>query len=159
MTGFDPDEAKAWRRALAKQAFNHTWDLIGSDERTPDDDREMLISAAASRFLWDGVGGENERVIGDWQIAHVLSLLGDGEEALRFASEALRRVERNGWEDWRKASCLEGMARAHASLGHPDERDRYAALCREAFARLDDPEDREIVSSQLASIDGVKDGG
>jgi hypothetical protein len=54
MTGFDPDEAKAWRRDLAKQAFNHTWDLIGSDERTPDDDREMLISAAASRFLWEG---------------------------------------------------------------------------------------------------------
>jgi hypothetical protein len=42
-------------------------------------------------------------------------------------------------------------------LGHPDERDRYAALCREALARLEDPEDREIVSSQLASIGGVKD--
>ncbi|MGA9920004.1 MAG: hypothetical protein WBR23_01920 [Candidatus Dormiibacterota bacterium] len=156
MTAVEPDQAKARRRTLAKQAFNHTWDLIGSGERTPDDDREMLFSAAASRFLCEEVGGEQERGIGDWQIAHLLSLLGDGEQALGFASEALRRVESNGWEDWRKASCLQGMARASAVLGPADERDRYAALCRELIARFKEPEEREIVGSQLDSIEGVE---
>ncbi len=155
MSTTDEQSAETWRLALAKKSFNHTWDLIDNPERTADEARQMLVGAAASRYLWEEVGGDQQRVVGDWQIAHVLTLLGNGDIALLFATEALRRTEANGWNDWRRASCLEGIARAHAARGDAAERDRYAALCREALEVVDDAEDRDLIASQLASIPGV----
>lgn len=155
MTDQDNGRADEWRKALAKEAFNQAWDLIDVSSRSEDEALEMLIAAAASRYLWQTVGAEEQHMVGDWQVAHTLSLLGEGVLALRFASAALATAVRNSWEDWRKASCLEGMARAHAAAGHDGERDRYAGLCRQALAALDDPEDRELVGSQLESIPGV----
>ena len=145
-----------WRRGLAREAFNGAWDLIDLSTRTADEDRQMLVLAAAARYLWDDVGGDQQRVVGDWQIAHALSWLGEGSLALRFAEAALDRADRNGWVDWRKASCLEGMARAHAVLGHASERDRYAALFDVALGLIEDLEERELIGGQLATVPGLE---
>jgi hypothetical protein len=115
----------------------------------------MLVRAAASRYLWDAAGSDDQRVVGDWQIAHALSWMGEGSLALRFAVAALEQAAANGWEDWRRASCLEGVARAHAVLGNEPERDRYASLCRVALGALEDLEDRDLIASQLATVPGL----
>jgi hypothetical protein len=94
-------------------------------------------------------------MIGDWQIAHVLSQIGEGSLALRFATAALATCEANGWSDWRRASCLEGVARAYAAAGDGARRDEYADLCRQVLGKLENDEDRDLVASQLASIPGV----
>jgi cation transport regulator ChaB len=154
-----PDDGTAiteWRRSLATEAFNHAWDLIDKTERTPDEEREMIVLAAASRYLWEAVGGDEQLMVGDWQIAHVLSLLGDGSQAVGFATEALRRTEANGWGDWRLASALEGVARAHAARGDAAQRDRYAAMCRAALAGIEDAEERDLIASQLTSVPGIQ---
>jgi len=143
------------RRQEAVAAFNRAWELIDSPQRSNDDDAEMLTSAFVSRYLWDSIGGDEQRAVGDWQIAHVASLLGHSELALSFASRALGRVLRNGWTDWRLASCYEGMARAQASAGNDRERDRWVGLAREALAGIDDEEDRDLIASQLASVGGT----
>jgi hypothetical protein len=154
MANDDPSTSE-WRRSLAVEAFNGAWDLIDQPSRTPGEDRDMLVRAAASRYLWDAVGSDDQRAVGDWQIAHVLSWMGEGSLALRFAAAALERAEANGWEDWRRASCLEGVARAHAVLGDEPERDRYASLCQVALGALEDPEDRDLIASQLATVPGL----
>ena len=120
--------------------------------RTSSDDAEMLAAAFASRYLWESVGGDEQRAVGDWQIAHVASLLGNADLALAWARRALDRVEQNGWTDWRLASCYEGMARAQSVAGNGPERDRWVALAREVLAGLEDEEDRELIESQLASV-------
>jgi len=138
--------------AAAKVAFNGAWDLIDTGERTPDQDREMLLKAAASRYLWaDAEGGDSALAIGDWQVAHVLSLLGAADLALQFATSSLQRVLANGWSDWRLASAQEGMARAYAAIGDRENRDRYADECRALLPTLD-VEDREIIGGQLATV-------
>jgi hypothetical protein len=65
----------------------------------------MLVDAFASRYLWETVGGDEQRFIADWQVAHVASLLGEPGLALRFSTSALARVEANGWTDWRLPSA------------------------------------------------------
>lgn len=81
-------------RGFAVQFYNQTWDLIGQTGRIPDDDRQMLTFAMASRALSTGVGGD-EQITGDWQVAHVPSLTGYPDLALEFATAAeLATVDR-----------------------------------------------------------------
>ncbi len=147
--------AASARRSEAIAAFKRAWELIDSPQRTPSDDAEMLAAAFASRYLWETVGEDEQRAVGDWQIAHVASLLGNADLALAWARRALDRVVQNGWTDWRLASCYEGMARAEAAAGNGRERDRWVALARETLEGLDDEEDRELIGSQLATVPTV----
>lgn len=145
----------AARRLEAVAAFNRAWELIDSACRTTDEDDEMLAAAFASWYLWDSVGVEEQRAVGDWQIAHVASVLGHADLALRWAKRALERAIQNGWTDWRLASCYEGMARAYATAGNGRERDHWVVLARAVLDSLDDADDRELIASQLASVPGI----
>jgi hypothetical protein len=144
-----------WHRQVAIDTFNAAWELIDLPSRTPVQDRELLQLAFTSRYHWGVVGGDEEHMVGDWMIAHVASLLGLGELAHRYAANALDVARANGWDDWRLASMLEGMARASAATGDATGRDRYAAEARRVLATLDDTNDRDLIASQLASIPGV----
>jgi hypothetical protein len=138
----------------AKNAFNAAWDLIDAPHRTDEQNREMIVKAMASRFLWSiaaDPADESTLAVGDWQISHVLSLVGSGELALLFARAALQRAEANAWEDWRLASCHEGMARAHGVLGNHTEKERHANACRYLLSSLD-ADDRAVIEGQLGTI-------
>ena len=118
--------------------FNSTWDLIEKEGRTADDDVEMLLAASASRWHWGQVGTAERIAGGDWQVAHVASLLGLSDLALLFARRNLAIAEAEGWEGWRLASAHEGMARAFATSRDADGRERHAALAQAALDRESD---------------------
>ena len=149
------DAQAGWHRQVAVDAFNDAWTLIDLSSRTPEQERELLLLAFTSRHHWGVVGGDEQAMVGDWLIGHVASLLGLGDLAQRFASSALDTCRANGWADWRLASTLEGMARASAAIGDEQARDRYASEARRVLATVDDKEDRDLISSQLASIPGL----
>jgi len=150
------DGLPGWHRQVAVDTFNAAWELIDLPARTPALDRELLGLAFASRYHWGVVGGDEEHMVGDWLIAHVASLQGLGELAYRFASTALDLARAKGWDDWRLASMLEGMARACAAIEDTPGRDQYAAEARRVLATLEDSNDRELIAAQLASIPGVQ---
>jgi hypothetical protein len=139
-------------RDLAKRLFNRAWQLIDSPDRTPEQDRLMLVTACASFLHWDAVGTAENRAIADWQIAHVASLLGYGDLALAHATSAIERVRAAGLPDWLHASALEGMARAHAAAGNRAERDSYLKQAIESVATVTDAEERELISNQIATV-------
>ena len=149
------DAQAGWHRQVAIDTFNRAWELIDLPSRSPDRDRELLSLAFTSRYHWGIVGGDEEWMVGDWMIAHVASLLGEGALAQRFATTALDTCRVNGWDDWRLASMPEGMARAAAATGDEPARERHAAEARRVLATLEDKEARELIASQLASIPGV----
>ncbi|MEY2399022.1 MAG: hypothetical protein QOJ00_2196 [Actinomycetota bacterium] len=145
------DEKEA-HQYFAIETFNGAWELIDKTDRTPDDDAEMLQRAFTSRWHWGFVGGAEQWATGDWQIAHVASLLGYGWMAQVYARRAFATCENEGWTDWRRASMLEGMARAAAAAGDEVEFAKYYALAQQAVAAIVDPEDRELIASQLATV-------
>jgi hypothetical protein len=138
--------------AFAKAAFNGAWDLIDKPERSAGDDRQMLTLAFASRWHWGEVGSPENKVIADWQVAHVASLLGQQSLALTHAQAAYDAARNGGLPDWLRASTAEGLARAHACAGDFASYETYAAEARELAESLDDEEDRELILGQLASI-------
>jgi hypothetical protein len=139
-------------RELGKQLYNGSWDLIDQPDRTPEQDRMMLVSACASWWHWDQGGSDQNRAIADWQVAHVASLLGYGEMALDFANSALERVDAGDMADWMRASALEGLARAHAAAGHQAERDDCVRLARAALADISEEDERTLIASQIETV-------
>jgi hypothetical protein len=138
--------------------FNRTWELIDQPERTAEEDRLMLVTACAAWYHWDKVGTEKNRAISDWQVAHVASLLGDGEIALSFANSAAERTAAGGMDDWMTASAYEGLARAHAAAGHKAERDAYLSRAREALDEISEDGERAVIAPQIDSVPDVAAG-
>ncbi len=155
MTEQNDDEAQ---RKLSKQIFNQAWELIDNPERTPEQDRLMLITACAAWWHWDKVGTEQNRAISDWQVGHVASLLGYGDLALEFASSAMERTAAGDMPDWMRASALEGLARAHAAAGNQPERDDYLRMAREALDDISEQGEREMIAGQIDTVPDVTAG-
>jgi hypothetical protein len=144
-----------WHRHFGASLFNAAWELIDRPNRSPDDDVEMLLAAAASRWHWGRVGGHAEVATGDWQLAHVASLLGMSELALVFARRNLEAATSSGWAGWRLASAHEGMARACAAAGDADGRAEHFGAAERALAGETDAEDARVIAGQLATVPQV----
>ena len=140
-------------RELAAETYNAAWDLLDSPDRTPEDDDRALTLAFTSRHHWEEAGGGDEQLaVGDWFIGHVAAHVGLAGVAQRYSQRALDRVERAGIGGWLKASVNEGMARAAAVAGNAEDRARYTTLAYEALEAVEDPDEREVIEEQLASI-------
>ena len=140
-------------RELAASYFNSTWELIDLPTRTPEQDRDMVTSALASRQHWAEAGGADKNLaISDWQVAHAASLAGWPDMAKSFATAAYDRARAASLPAWLRASTAEGMARAAACAGDKAAFHKFAAEARELLTLVDDDEDRKLIESQLASI-------
>jgi hypothetical protein len=149
------DAADEWHRKTGARLFNGAWDLIDKTDRSDDDSVEMLLRAFASRWHWGQVGGSLQISSGDWQIAHVASLMGLDQLALLFAARCLGAVEADHGGGWRLASAHEGMARAYASAGDAEGRALHMRLADEALAAEPEEEERVIIAGQLATVPEV----
>jgi hypothetical protein len=149
-----------WHRKMAVQLFNKTWDLIDKgDNRTKDEDNEMIHSAHASRFHWGIVvnSGEYPKTgptnleRGDWQISRVYSLLKHSEAALYHANRCLGICEENKIGDFDLAFAYEAMARALTVAGKEDA-NTYIEKAKAAAEKIVKKEDKEYFLSELATI-------
>jgi len=142
----------ASRRKLAADLFNHVWTLLETERRTPAQDDEMLHAAHASRFHWGEVGGPDRLARGEWQCARVYSVLGRAEPALWHARRCLAIVEANGIADFDMAAAYEAMSRAHLTAGDRTEMAAWKARATAALDGIADPDDREIIEGDLATL-------
>jgi DNA-binding transcriptional MerR regulator len=140
------------RRRLAADLFNLTWTLLEKPDRSTEDDDRMIHAAHASRFHWGEIGGAQQLAVGEWQCSRVYAVLGRPEPSLHHARRALEVAQSGDAPDWTVASAYEALARAHAAAGERGEAERCAALAREAVERIQDPEDREVIEGDLATL-------
>ena len=145
------DEPRS-HRDVAVELFNATWDLIDRADRTDADEIDMALAAMTSRWHWGQVGGPEETATGDWQVAHVLSLIGEGSLAVRFARRNLDTAVAEGWTGWRLASAHEGMARASAAAGDAPGRAAHVAAANAALEAEPDTDEREAIAQQIATV-------
>jgi hypothetical protein len=143
------------RRRLAVDLFNHTWTLLDLDERTAEQDDEMIHAAHASRHHWSEIGNGANLARGEWQVSRVYVALGRPEPALFHARRCLAYVEEgDGVEDWDLPFAYEAMARALAVAGEHGESLRFEQLARETGERITDEEDRDHLLEALATLPG-----
>ena len=146
---------RATERRLASQLFNETWTLLEHTERTPEDDDRMLHMAHASRYHWGQVGEPRNLAIGEWQCSRVYAVLGRPEPSLHHARRELELAEQHRLGAFILATAYEALARASAVAGDRAGFDDYRARARDAAARIEDAEEREVAEGDIASLPPV----
>lgn len=139
-------------RQLAADLFNLVWSLLEQTGRSTADDDRMLHAAHASRYHWGQVGGPEQIAIGEWQCARVYSVLGRAEPALHHARRCLEITSAGDVPAWLVASAHEGLARAQLVAGNREEALRERSAARGVLETVSDPEDRQVVEDDLASL-------
>ena len=143
-----------FHRKTAKQCFNKTWDYLEKKNRTPDDDRQMLILAHASRYHWGLVGNARNLAVGEWQISRVYADLKQAEPSLLFAKSSLELMIKNNLSDL-LPSAYEGLARAYAVAQQPQLARDYVVKAQKEMESIKDEEDRKIFSEQINETESL----
>jgi hypothetical protein len=129
--------------------------MLDAPARTPAEDDQMVHAAHASRWHWSQageLGGDQQRAVGEWQCSRVYSILGRGEPAVHHARACLAICEATGLGDWVVAAAYEALARASAVAGDGEEARAWLARARSATAAIADPEDRDVIDSDLTAV-------
>jgi hypothetical protein len=144
----------ALHRGLGVELFNRVWDLLGLEQRTPEQDTEMIHAAHASAYHWSRVGEGPRLARAEWQCSWVYAELERAEPALYHAHrcEAICRQYADELEDFDLPAMHEALARAHLVAGNREEALHRLKLARDLCAKIVDPEDREIIQAQIDSI-------
>ena len=145
------DEEKIHRN-LAIDLFNYTWTLIDKENRTKEEDAEMIHSAHASRFHWGKIGKPLNLERGEWQISRVYAILNRSTAALYHAQLCLAICKANDIQGFDLAFAYEGMARAHALLGDENEKNSFIELAKEAAEQIEEEDDKEYFLGELATV-------
>ena len=150
----DSDLDAAQHRAVAASCFNHTWALMGIQDRSPEQDRLMLEVAEASRFHWRFAGGPLQIARGSWLLSRVLVVLGRGEEALQEAEHSLELVRAHDLGAFDEAFGHEAVARAQVVLGNDGAAASARAAGESTAVQVEPDAEREWVRLNLSSITG-----
>ena len=141
-------------RQLAVELFNRAWTLMETDERTEEQDDELINTAHASAYHWTQVGTPANRARSEWQLSRAYTVLDRPEPALHHARRCLAYCEENreAIEDWDLPYAHEALARAHALAGETDVAGRHAAAARELAAGVTGTEDRKHLEADLGTL-------
>lgn len=135
--------------------FNAVWEMLDNPDRTPSQDDQMVHAAHASRWHWSQAGelaGAQQLAVGEWQCSRVYSVLGRGEPAVHHARASLAVCEEAGLGDWVLAAAYEALTRASAAAGDAEGARAWLDRARTATAAIADPQDREVIDDDLASL-------
>ena len=70
------EDVTRWHRTMAPRLFNRTWEILDHEDRTTEEEDEMLSAAFGQRFHWYKVGSGVNRAVADWQVGEpIFSLL------------------------------------------------------------------------------------
>ncbi len=137
---------------LAADLFNHTWTLLDIEERTKEQDEEMVQAAHASRYHWGIAGTEKNNARGEWQIARVYATLHRPDSAIHHATLCLEACQKEEFDDWDLPFAYEGLARAY--IGVDTERAKeYLQMARELGSKIDKNGDRDWLYTNLDEIE------
>jgi hypothetical protein len=142
-------------RRLGVDLYNGTWALIEREDRTLDDDDEMLHQAHASAYHWlQAPHTAANKARSHWLCSRVHALAEQPEGALHHARRCLALVERHGedMEDWDLAAAHEALARAHSAAGDAAEARRHLELARAETVKIAEPDDRKHIEADLESL-------
>jgi hypothetical protein len=143
-------------RSLGIASYQRCWELLDRDNRSKNDEVELLTEAFTARHHWLLAGGTQEWIISDWMVARAAAAVGDGPLSVRFAVRADAATKDTDVDDWLRASTAEGVARAYAALGDATNRDLWAETSARLVEAIADDEDRALIADQLASVPAAK---
>ena len=145
-------DTAAVHRYFSATCFNETWEFIDNPNRTPEEDMSMLQTAMTSLWHWsqrEDATPQNLSV-GNWQVSRVYCLLGQVDNALRYAEVSLKLTE--GCEPFYAAFAYEALARAEMVAGNKAKMQEYLEKAFVLAEKVEDEEDKQVLMADLRSI-------
>ena len=146
-------DADAAHRHFAPECFNRAWELLSKPTRTPVENDEMLLVAMASLWHWSRREDctPRNRAVGYWLVSRVQAVLGNGLEARRLAARSAMHA--SGEPAFYMAYAHEALARAGRVLKDEEAVQRHLAEARGLLAEVSDPEERQLLEADLATVE------
>ncbi|MBC8527233.1 MAG: hypothetical protein H8D22_10370 [Candidatus Cloacimonetes bacterium] len=128
-----------------------TWNLLGKEKRTDEENAKMIYCALASRYHWllsPYFQSVNEQRA-EWLLSRVFAVLNKPEKALHHAKNCMNITKENDLVDFDLAYAYEAMARAFAVNGNKIECEKYLKLVKETGKKIKGEEDKKIFFSDF----------
>lgn len=148
-----PFEQTAAHTHFAADFFNRAWDLIDKPDRTPGEDRLMVLFNQASICHWlhrDDCTDQNLSV-GFWQASRIQALLGRAEEARLHAQTCLTYSQ--ALAPFYLGYAYEALARAQTLAGELLNAGDSLQRARDCARAIDNPDHRELLCKDLDALD------
>ncbi len=148
-------DEKAAHRYFAADCFNKAWALIETENRTPEQDEEMIRLNQASTWHWTQREDCTPRnmSIGYWQASRIFAILGRIEPAQRYAELCLQYSEQEPERPFFLGYAYEALARAEKLAGNDSKAREHAAKALRLAGAVTDPEEQKYL---LADLDGLR---
>ncbi|NIS79943.1 MAG: hypothetical protein GTO14_07000 [Anaerolineales bacterium] len=136
---------------FAKKTNGRVWELLENADRSSQEAEEMVQAAHTSLYHWLHAGTSVHHQRGMWMIARVQTMLGNSDEALRYALRCLELTEEyaDEMQDFDIAFAYEGAGRVYALVGDKQEAEKYIKLAEEAGGKIEDDQDRKIFEADF----------
>ncbi len=145
MSKLNKDHLDDWHRYFAVEANNRAWHLA-TQNRSAEEDAELLNLAHGSAFHWNSIGTELHKMRAKMLLAEVHALFKFGESAYQYA-EQMRTffLSQENIPDWEIAFVYAVHAHAaHAAENYDQHRLSYG-LATQAIEKIAGDEDRKVV--------------
>jgi hypothetical protein len=143
-------EEKTYTIAEAHQEFavqtnGRVWELLGKEDRSQQEDDEMLYAAYGSCYHWGKAGTGVNQQRGEYMIAKAYINLNNPVEAQRHANRVLQLTEayKDELKDFDFAYAYEIMARSLAINRDMEGARKYHQMSREARDEIANAEDKK----------------
>jgi hypothetical protein len=148
-----PDfDVEAAHKYFSAHCFNSAWDLIDKQERTPEEDEQMIRLSQASIWHWTQREDctKTNLSVGYWQASRIFALVGQADAARKYGQLSLENSSEK--EPFYMGYAYEALARAESVAGNSDKANEYLKKANELAASIKDADSRKMLVDDLKSI-------
>lgn len=144
----------AAHKYFSAHCFNQAWDLIDKEDRTPEEDEQMIRLSLASHYHWTQRADYTQKnaSIAHWQTSHIYALLGQADNARRYGQVCLEVSQAEDVPPFYLAYAYEALARAEAVAGDREKAKHYISQARSTAEKITKAESKQQLLKDLESI-------
>lgn len=149
--GFDTAAAHKY---FSAHCFNKAWDLMEKQNRTAQEDEEMVRLSLASHWHWTQREDytNKEMSIAHWQTSRIYAILGQADNARRYAQLCLEASQGEVLPPFCLGYAYEALARAESVAGNGDKMEEYLHEARGVAEKMSDPDVKKQFLEDLNTI-------
>jgi len=141
-------------KELAASCFNKVWDLLEKEERSSEENEQMVHLCHSSFWHWTQVEDHTPQnvSIGYWQLSRVYAVVGRGEEALHYAKRCISVSLEADLPPFFIAYAYEAEARAYKVIGQHRECENAVAQAYIYVEKIVIEDNKQLVEKDLEQI-------
>jgi len=149
----DFDQAAA-HKYYSANCFNNAWDLIDKEERTPEENEQMIRLNQASHYHWTQRPdySNTNASIGYWQAARIYAILDQPENAMHYGKLCLDVSKEEGVPPFYLGFAYEALARAALVAGNKQEMTAFLNQAKAAAEEIEKADERKMLLDDLETI-------